>query len=117
MAKKDTEVKELKPFKLSSTEKKKQDEIKEAILEELKKNSTYCQPFLDRVERYLQLRETALELEFDIKQRGVKHLTTTGYKKNDSVAMLVNINKQMDLMLEKLGVSTSKIKTDDGMEL
>lgn len=108
---------EYEPFVLSDEEIKKQEIIKIAIEKELKKNSTYCQPFLDRLDRYLNLRTAALELEYDIKQRGVKQLTKTGWKKNDSVAMLVNINKQMDLMLEKLGVSTSKIRTDDGMEL
>lgn len=93
------------------------EKIKNNLIEELIKNEFYNEISKDLVERYLKLHETALMLEKDIECRGVSILTKTGFKKNDSVSLLVNTNKQMGLMLEKMGVSASKIKKSSGGDI
>ena len=56
-------------------------------------------------------------LEEDIRDRGVQIMTEKGLKKNDSVAMLTNLNKQMLICLEKLGLSTSTVKHELGGDI
>ena len=60
------------------------------------------EPFLDNVDRYISLWETAISLEEDISENGIR---LENGKKNESVALLVSVNKQMGLMLDKLAIT------------
>lgn len=80
--------------------------IRAAIINNLKSRGIYRQPYADRVERYMALWDTVLKLEDDIEKNGIKYITDIGtVKKNESVSMLNQTNKQMDSMLEKLGIN------------
>lgn len=103
---------------LTQEQEKKKNKIRKALISELKKQNLYVEPFADMVDRYMAMWETCLFLERDIYERGVQIKTEkTGWKKNDSVALLTTTNKQMLILLEKLSVSTSKIKADDGADI
>lgn len=103
---------------LNKKEKTVYNKIRNAMIEDLKNRGLYQEPFADMVERYMNLWITCLLLEKDIHERGVQIFTEkSGWKKNDSVALLVNTNKQMLIMLEKLGLSANKVKVDGGFDI
>ena len=67
------------------------------------------------VEQYLNLWDASQLLDYDIKERGVQILDTRGNsKKNDSVAQLVNVVKQMNLVLDKLHLQAVPVKAEVG---
>lgn len=81
------------------------DEIRQSLLESLSSRGIACQPWLDLVEQYMNLWDTSWLLNANIQSEGVMMTMTNGTtKKNDSVGLLVNINKQMNQQLEKLGI-------------
>ena len=89
--------------------------IKQYLLKALKDKNADKPVFTDLVERYIQMWGTAIELERDIDKRGVSvENQRGGWSKNDSVALLVNVNKQMLIILDKLGLNANTIKADDG---
>ena len=55
--------------------------------------------------------------ERDIEEKGVSVEGRNGPKKNDSVALLVNVNKQMLIILDKLGLNANTIKPEDGADV
>lgn len=92
--------------------------IERYLLDTLKVNGADKPVFIDLVNRYMQMWETSIILENDIKQRGVSITSPSGVqKKNDSVAMLVTMNKQMLMILDKLGLSATSIKQTDGLDV
>lgn len=56
-------------------------------------------PLID-VDRYISLWETAISLEEDISENGIR---LENGKKNESVALLVSVNKQIPEKLKKGG--------------
>ena len=88
-----------------------------ALKSDLEKRGGWEEPFVDKVDRYIALWDTAQLLDEDIKKRGVQIDTEKGLKKNDSVPMLVATNKQMDLMLEKLNISAPAIVKGGGEDI
>lgn len=80
------------------------DEVRDSLLESLRSRGVACQPWLDLVEQYMNLWDTSWLLNQDIQSRGVIDMSGNYPKKNDSVGQLVNINKQMNQQLEKLGI-------------
>ena len=97
-------------FKLNKSQKIKSNKIHKAIIDQMKENGTHK-------ERYMAMWEVTMMLEEDIRDRGVQIMTEKGLKKNDSVAMLTNLNKQMLICLEKLGLSTSTVKHELGGDI
>lgn len=93
------------------------DDIKEYLLNALEEKGAHKPVFVDLVNRYIHMWKTSLELERDIEEKGVSVLGTSGWKKNDSVALLVNVNKQMLIILDKLGLNANTIKPEDGADV
>lgn len=84
--------------------------LERSLIDQLKKQNTKIEPFLDNVDRYMNLWETAISLEKDINENGVR---LENGKKNESVALLVSVNKQMGLMLDKLSITPEVVGEDN----
>ncbi len=78
------------------------EKLKRSLIYQLEKQNTNIEPFLDNIDRYINLWETAISLENDINMNGVR---LENGRKNESVALLVSVNKQMGLMLDKLAIT------------
>lgn len=91
--------------------------IRNALIKQLKEKNLYHEPYSDMIERYMSLWDTTIALEYDIKERGVAVEGPTSIKKNDSVGMLVNVNKQMLSILDKLGLQATGIKNEGGVDV
>lgn len=104
-------------FELTKKQVIKKNKIHKAITKQMKANGTYKEPYIDISERYIAMWEVSMMLEDDIQKRGVQILTEKGPKKNDSVSMLTNMNKQMLICLEKLGLSISTVKNELGGDI
>ena len=88
------------------------DEVRESLLASLRERGVDCQPWLDLVEQYMNLWDTSWMLNANIQSEGVMITMANGStKKNDSVGLLVNINKQMNQQLEKLGIEAPAKKS------
>ena len=80
---------------------------------------------MDLLDDYMALYDIKKKLKADIKKRGVSYETTSASGKatiskneNQSVKDLVAVNKQMLMILDKLGLTTEKtIKDDDDEKL
>ena len=106
-----------KLFELDRSQTIKRNKIEKAIIKELDEKNLHREPFADMVTRYMSMWETCLLLEEDIKNRGVQVDTEKGFKKNDSVSLLVNTNKQMLSLLDKLGISAAQTKVEGGRDI
>ena len=104
-------------YKLTKKQVIRRNKIHTAMTDQMKENGTYKEPFIDISERYIAMWEVSMMLEDDIQKRGVQIMTEKGPKKNDSVAMLTNMNKQMLICLEKLGLSVSTVKNELGGDI
>ena len=89
-------------FKNQLAQSRYREKLKRSLIEQLEQKDTNIAPFLDNIDRYINLWETAIELEKDISENGVR---LQNGKKNESVAVLVSVNKQMGVMLEKLDIT------------
>ena len=78
------------------------EKLRRSLISQLESQKTNIEPFLDNVDRYISLWETAISLEEDISENGIR---LENGKKNESVALLVSVNKQMGLMLDKLAIT------------
>ncbi len=88
------------------------DEVRDSLLESLGERGLARQPWLDLVEQYMNLWDTSWLLNSNIQEHGVMVTAPNGTtKKNESVGLLVNINKQMNQQLEKLGIEAPAKKT------
>ncbi|CRZ34599.1 P27 family predicted phage terminase small subunit [Herbinix hemicellulosilytica] len=98
----------------------KKSEIKQDLLDQLERNGTVGQYYIDLVNDYMELWDTKKKLIADIKDRGVtvkwqNGANQWGHKKNDSVDMLVKVNQQMIKLLAALGLKPSQDgDPDDG---
>lgn len=95
--------------------------IKEDLLDQLERNGVYGQHYIDLVYDYIALWEVKNQLIKDIKEKGVSIKYQNGenqwgYKKNDSVRELTNVNNQMLRLLDALGLKPSKHETDEDDE-
>ncbi|MGN0484892.1 MAG: P27 family phage terminase small subunit [Lachnospiraceae bacterium] len=88
--------------------------IKESLELQLAKKGAKIECFEDLICDYMNLYDIKKALQKDIKDRGIAYETTSasGYpitKQNQSVKDLVAIGKQMLLILDKLGLTTSEV--------
>lgn len=95
------------------------EEIKKDLLDQLERNGTVGEYYIDLVSDYLSLWDTKNSLIEDIDTRGV--ITTynngggqSGVKKNDSVEQLVRVNKQMLSLLDNIGIKPIQENRPDG---
>jgi hypothetical protein len=96
-------------------------DIKEEMLKQLALQGADVAPFGDLVNDYLALWETKKALIKDIKERGVAFLAgppgRETWKNNPSVKDLVQVNKQMLVILKELNLTTASITGGDEDEL
>lgn len=92
---------------------KSRDDLRIKLIRILQERKKYEEPFKDLVEQYISLWETSQLLRQDIKLNGIR----IDGKKNDSVSLQVNVNKQMMVMLEKLGIEAKELKSEDGEDI
>lgn len=92
----------LKMFKNELSQNRYREKLRRSLISQLESQKTNIEPFLDNVDRYISLWETAISLEEDISENGIR---LENGKKNESVALLVSVNKQMGLMLDKLAIT------------
>ena len=100
------------------------EQIRQDLTDQLERQGVYGQHFLDLIEDYMALWDTKNALIEDIKKRGVmtkyqNGQNQWGYKKNDSVANLVKVNKQMLELLKELGLRAADFEagSDDDEEM
>lgn len=94
------------------------NKIERSLIEQMKAKKIYYEPYIDMVGQYLNLWDASQMLDDDIKERGVQVLDTRGnIKKNDSVTQLVNVIKQMNLVLDKLGLQAEPQKEEAGADV
>ncbi|EGP5122036.1 terminase [Enterococcus faecium] len=89
-------------FKNELSQNRYREKLRRSLISQLESQKTNIEPFLDNVDRYISLWETAISLEEDISENGIR---LKNGKKNESVALLVSVNKQMGLMLDKLAIT------------
>ena len=99
-------------------EKSKKMQIKQDLLDQLERNGIYGQHYIDLVNDYMALWEVKNKLIKDIKEKGVQIKYQNGenqwgYKKNDSVRELTNVNNQMLRLLDSLGLKPSKFEAEE----
>lgn len=89
-------------FKNELSQNRYREKLRRSLISQLESQKTNIEPFLDNVDRYISLWETAISLEEDISENGIR---LENGKKNESAALLVSVNKQMGLMLDKLAIT------------
>lgn len=102
----------------------KKSDILESLTSQLKRKNADISVFNDLISDYMTLYDIKKKLMSDIKKRGVSYETESAsgkakiIKQNQSVKDLVAVNKQMLLILDKLGLTTEKtIKENEDDEL
>jgi len=98
--------------------KSKKIQIKQDLLDQLERNGIYGQHYIDLVNDYISMWEIKNKLIKDIKEKGVSVKYQNGenqwgYKKNDSVRELTNVNNQMLRLLDSLGLKPSKFEAEE----
>ena len=97
----------------------KKSDILESLISQLEKKQADISCFLDLIDDYMALYDIKKKLKTDIKKRGVSYEAqsasgkATIIKQNQSVKDLVAVNKQMLMILDKLGLTTEKTIRDD----
>lgn len=96
--------------------------VEASLLEQLKQKGANIPFFEDLVGDYMELWNVKSKLQKDIRTRGVvyKDVSSVGVemtKNNPSTKELAMVNRQMLSILEKLGLSTDKCKTEEDDEL
>lgn len=100
----------------------KKSDILKSLQEQLEKKEADISVFSDLLDDYMSLYDIKKKLKSDIKKRGVSYETPSAsgktmiIKQNQSVKDLVAVNKQMLMILDKLGLTTEKTIKDDGNE-
>ncbi|MFA6867548.1 MAG: P27 family phage terminase small subunit [Clostridia bacterium] len=92
----------------------KQGEVKKDLLDQLEKKKASSNYFIDMVNDYIQFWDIKTDLYKDIKKRGVMYTDVSSVgipmqKNNPSVKELVNVNKQMLVILDKLDLNTKNV--------
>lgn len=97
------------------------EKIKNDLLDQLERNGTVGEYYVNLIEDYMDLWLTKCLLTDDIKKRGVTVTYNNGggqrgVKKNDSVEQVLKVNTQMLKILDNLGIKPSTSGGDDGDE-
>lgn len=97
---------------------KKYKQIRESLIEQLKIRKKDYPYNLDLIEDYMDLYVTKSRLIKDIEERGVSIEWNNGggqrgRKKNDSVELLLKVNKQMLSIISELGIKADEVLIED----
>lgn len=99
-------------------------DILESLRSQLRKKNADISVFNDLINDYMTMYDIKKKLTVDIRKRGVSYETESAsgkakiIKQNQSVKDLVAVNKQMLMILDKLGLTTEKtIKESEDDEL
>ena len=102
----------------------KKNDILDSLKSQLKRKNADISVFCDLIDDYMSLYGIKKKLVADILKRGVSYETESAsgktkiIKQNQSVKDLVAVNKQMLMILDKLGLTTEKtIKENEDDEL
>ena len=92
--------------------------IKESLLKQLKKKHANIAVFEDLIDDYMSLFDVKNACKRDIKQRGItfEEVNSKGAmvkKENPSVKNLINTNKQMLSIIDKLKLDPNSIESED----
>lgn len=108
---------------LLARKEKKYYEIRTDLLDQLERNGTFGEYYIDLIEDYMSLYETKNMLKKDILERGVTVIYNngggqSGVKKNDSIEQLLKVNTQMIKILDAIGIkAVPEYGCDDDDEL
>lgn len=108
---------------LLARKEKKYYEIRTDLLDQLERNGTFGEYYIDLIEDYMSLYETKNMLKKDILKRGVTVTYNngggqSGVKKNDSIEQLLKVNTQMIKILDAIGIkAVPEYGCDDDDEL
>lgn len=97
----------------------KKGDILKSLQEQLRMKEADIPAFSDLLDDYMAMYDIKKKLKTDIKKRGVSYETTSAsgkakiIKQNQSVKDLVAVNKQMLMILDKLGLTTDKTIKED----
>ena len=96
----------------------KRNDVKNDLLDQLERNEVYGNHYIDLIDDYMAMWDVKNSLIKDIHEKGVSVKYQNGenqwgYKKNDSVRELTNVNNQMLKLLDSLGLKASKFETED----
>ena len=99
----------------------KRNDVKNDLLDQLERNEVYGNHYIDLIDDYMAMWDVKNSLIKDIKDKGVSVKYQNGenqwgYKKNDSVRELTNVNNQMLKLLDSLGLKASKLEVEDDDE-
>ena len=97
---------------------KKYKEIKDSLLDQLKRSGLEEKYYLDLVDDYMHFWSTKMKLQADIDERGVAVPYNNGggqygVKKNDSVGEHIKVTGQMLTILDKLGIKPEQSCTEE----
>lgn len=97
---------------------KKYKQIRESLIEQLKIRKKDYPYNLDLIEDYMDLYVTKSRLIKDVEERGVSIEWNNGggqrgRKKNDSVELLLKVNKQMLSIISELGIKADEVLIED----
>lgn len=98
------------------------EKLKTDLLEQLERNGTYGQYYIDLVSDYMELWEIKNALIADINKRGVvveytSDRGSTNFRKNESVSELVKVNDRMIKLLDVIGITPAQAEGDDDEEM
>lgn len=101
--------------------KTKRKRIRQDLLDQLERKGITGQHYIDLVEDYMALWDTKNKLIADIEEKGVQVKYQNGekqwgYRKNDSVRELTNVNNQMLRLLDSLGLRPSQLEAEDDVD-
>jgi hypothetical protein len=99
----------------------KRNDVKNDLLDQLERNEVYGNHYIDLIDDYMAMWDVKNSLIKDIHEKGVSVKYQNGenqwgYKKNDSVRELTNVNNQMLKLLDSLGLKASKLEVEDDDE-
>ena len=94
------------------------DEIKQSLVEQLERRKAATPYFLDLVDRYMTLWDVSMQLEQDIRARGVTYTDKSSvgidmWKNNPSVSELVKVTTQMTKLLTQMNLTVDNVVADD----
>lgn len=97
-------------------------QVEQSLMDQLAAKEALEPHFVDLVADYMRFRDIAKKLEDDIRKRGITYEETlsTGVKKvitNPSIKDRVAVSKQMNAILDKLGISPETNISGGGDEL
>ena len=98
------------------------EKLKTDLLEQLERNGTYGQYYIDLVSDYMELWEIKNALIADIDKRGVvveytSDRGSTNFRKNESVSELVRVNDRMIKLLDAIGITPAQAEGDEDDEM